>query len=115
MGGCEIIIFIDDIAELCLHYLPSFPPTKLWCVQSLLHGIESSQTQRQVGTFIEHLVCTQGVAPQLSKGSSMESTTKFQAFQRVVRPLLSQRASASGCWLRHIGLVCLLRSCRISK
>ncbi|PQQ10417.1 hypothetical protein Pyn_19161 [Prunus yedoensis var. nudiflora] len=71
-------------------------PTKLWCVRSLLHGIEPSQTQRQAGTFIEHLVCTQGVAPQLSKGSSMESTTKFQAFQGVVRPLLSQRGSASG-------------------
>ncbi|PQM41393.1 hypothetical protein Pyn_04849 [Prunus yedoensis var. nudiflora] len=70
-------------------------PTKLWCVRSLLRGIEPSQTQRQAGTFIEHLVCTQGVAPQLSKGSSMESTTKFQAFQGIVRPLLSQRASAS--------------------
>lgn len=55
--------------------------TKLWCVRSLLHGTEPSQTQRQAGTFIEHLVCTQGIARQLSKGASMESTTKFQAFQ----------------------------------
>ncbi|ONI05647.1 hypothetical protein PRUPE_5G016700 [Prunus persica] len=48
----------DDIAELCLHYLPSPIPTKLWYVQSLLRGTEPSQTQRQAGTFIEHLVCT---------------------------------------------------------
>ncbi|KAI5316838.1 hypothetical protein L3X38_036545 [Prunus dulcis] len=60
---------------------------KLWCVRSLLRGTEPSQTQRQAGTFIEHLVCTQGVTPQLSKGSSMESTTIFQAFQGVVVPM----------------------------
>ncbi|CAL2257072.1 unnamed protein product [Prunus armeniaca] len=47
------------------------------------------------GTFTEHLVCTQRGSFLLSKGSLMESTTVFPASQGVVRPLLSQRASAT--------------------
>ncbi|CAL2257025.1 unnamed protein product [Prunus armeniaca] len=67
------------------------------------------------GTFVEQLVCIQRVIQQLFKGSFMEFLTNFPAFQGVVRPLLSQRASAlesnDADTKRHIAFELVESSC----
>ncbi|CAL2239776.1 unnamed protein product [Prunus armeniaca] len=65
------------------------------CSARARRSAAAQQASPPPGTFVEQLACIQGGFQLLSKGASMESLANFPAFQGVVRPLLSQRGSAT--------------------